>query len=151
MTANLKTQIDLEKMAGETQIEQQGGITPTFVFHNGVSLKTETYSIAFENSEQKEHLHQLMKEILEDTDAKWYVCLMEFWITEFTEAAEKYKRVADMPLDDRVEVVAVCSSIRGEEPVAQVAQIERTGDKAKLLHWHEVKMTENNGFGLYKW
>ena len=67
------------------------------------------------------------------------------------EAAEKYKRVADMPLDDRVEVVAVCSSIRGEEPVAQVAQIERTGDKAKLLHWHEVKMTENNGFGLYKW
>ena len=36
MTANLKTQIDLEKMAGETQIEQQGGITPTFVFHNGV-------------------------------------------------------------------------------------------------------------------
>ena len=45
----------------------------------------------------------------------------------------------------------VVASIRGEEPVAQVAQIERTGDKAKLLHWHEVKMTENNGFGLYKW
>jgi len=144
-------QIKLQLFQTLEDVRENGRVMPAFLFYSPEMTGVQHFKAEFADLQEKANLHHSIKQLLVDRKAEWYICKLELWVTEFVGAVTKYNRVAEMPLDDRVEVAAVAFNKRGGQPRAYVAEIKRRSPDSELGDWEEVKLTEHESFGMYQW
>ena len=98
------------------------------------------YGIA---GEEKATWPDLIRQQLRESYATSYALVMEAWASEFIDNLKRYKRVRDMPPDDRYEIIQILVVEKDKGVVAgSSARINRLENRRTLESWNNLESLE---------
>ena len=141
--------VNMVKYGTELNVAAQtGDLLPIVVAYNKDQDELHMVQLCFED---KDKLTHAITAFLTQKKATAYVLVIEGWATTFYEAAEAYGfEVANMPADDRWEMVQIMAVERGGTKQACEARIHRTGEERELGEWHTLDDYEGR-FVITEW